>query len=167
MTRIDRAAVVELLEATPRRIASATQSLSDNESSWKPAADSWSVKEVLAHLRCCADVWGESMRKILQQDNPTFRYVSPRGWIRKTNYLELEFKPSFLAFTTQREDLLKTLRALSPNDWSRRANVKAATKVREESVLSYAHRLADHELGHCEQIDRVLRALQMNQKNSS
>jgi hypothetical protein len=34
--------------------------------------------------------------------------------------------------------------------------VKAASKLREETVLSYAQRLANHESGHCEQIDRVL-----------
>lgn len=158
MTHMNRAAVLEMLERTPRRIASATRRLSDSELNWKPAADSWSVNEVLAHLRCCADVWGESIRKILKQDQPTFRYVSPRGWIKKTNYLELEFKASFLAFNAQREELLKTLRALPGEDWSRRASVKAATKIREETVLSYAQRLADHESDHCEQIDRVLRA---------
>jgi hypothetical protein len=130
--------------------------LSGGELNWRPTADSWSVNEILAHLRCCADVWGESIMKILKQDNPTFRYVSPRGWIRKTNYLELEFNASFLAFRTQREDLIKTLRALPREDWSRRANVKAASKLREETVLSYAQRLADHEYGHCEQIDGVL-----------
>jgi hypothetical protein len=164
MTQMNRVAVLEMLETIPRRIASVTRGLSDGEFNWKPAADSWSVNEVLAHLRCCADVWGESIRKILKQDQPTFRYVSPRGWIKKTNYLELDFKASFLAFNTQREELLETLRALPAEDWSRRANVKAATKVREETVLTYARRLANHESGHCEQIDRVLRALSLSER---
>lgn len=159
MPRTNHVAVVELLEATRLRIVTATQKCSESELNWKPAADSWSVNEVLAHLRCCADLWGESIEKILTQDQPTFRYVSPRGWIKKTNYLELEFKTSFRAFDQQREDLLKTLRALPAEAWLRRASVKAATRVREETVLSYAERLAEHELGHCEQIDRVLSAL--------
>ena len=161
---MNRTAVLEMLQTTPRRIASVTRRLSDGELNWKPAADSWSINEVLAHLRCCADVWGESIRKILKQDQPAFRYVSPRGWIKKTNYLELEFKASFLAFNTQRQEMLKTLRALPAEGWSRRANVKAATKVREETVLSYARRLADHEFGHCEQIDRVLHALSLSER---
>jgi hypothetical protein len=37
--------------------------------------------------------------------------------------------------------------------------VKAAAKIREETVLSYAQRLADHEAAHCDQIDRLLNAL--------
>jgi uncharacterized damage-inducible protein DinB len=164
MTQMNRAAALEMLETTPRRIASLTRRLSDGELNWKPAADSWSINEVLAHLRCCADVWGESILKILKLDHPAFRYVSPRGWIKKTNYLELEFKASFLAFNTQRQELLKTLRALPAEDWSRRANVKTATNVREETVLSYAQRLADHEFGHCEQIDRVLHALSLSER---
>jgi hypothetical protein len=135
VTVIDHGGVVELLKTTPQRIASATRGLS-GELNWRPTADSWSVNEILAHLRCCADVWGESIMKILKQDNPTFRYVSPRGWIRKTNYLELEFNASFLAFRTEREDLIKNLRALPREGWSRRANVKAASKLREETVLS-------------------------------
>ena len=147
-----------MLKTTPSRIASASRGLTDQELNWKPGADSWSANQVLAHLRACADVWGGSIMKILKQDNPTFRYVSPRTWIRKTNYLDLDFKPSFLALRNQREDLRKILQALPQEDWLRRANVKAATKLRDETVLSYAQRLAGHEAGHCEQIDRVLHA---------
>ena len=158
MTQVDQGTVINLLKTTPRRIASASRGLCDKELNWKPAADSWSVNEVLAHLRACADVWGESIKKILKQDNPTFRYVSPRTWIKKTNYMDLDFEASFLAFRKQREDLLKILQALPQEDWLRRANVKAATKLRDETVRSYARRLADHEAGHCEQIDRVLHA---------
>ena len=158
MTQVDHGAVIKLLKTTPRRIASAFRGLSNRELNWRPAVGSWSVNEVLAHLRACADVWGESIMKILKQDNPTFRYISPRTWIRQTNYLALDFKASFLAFREQREDLLKILQALPQEDWLRRANVKAATKLRDETVLSYAQRLADHEAGHCEQIDRVLHA---------
>jgi len=162
MTQIDRGAVINLLTSTPHRIASATRGLSDKELSWKPAADSWSVTEILAHLRACADVWGESIAKILKQDNPTFRHVSPRTWIRKTNYMDLDFAASFLAFRKQREKLLTILQLLPQEDWVRRGNVKTATAIREETVLSYAHRLANHENRHCGQIDRVLHALSLN-----
>ena len=157
MTPIDPAAVVALLESTPRRIHSVTLGLSDKDLLWKPCPDSWSVNEVIAHLRACADVWGDSILKILKESNPAFRYVSPRTWIRKTNYLNADFQASFLAFSKQREDLLKILEPLDHIGWLRRATVKAA-KLREETVLSYAQRLAGHEAGHCEQIDRILHA---------
>jgi hypothetical protein len=161
--RLDPAAAITQLEMTPRRIASATKGLSDLDLIWKPSKDSWSVNEVIAHLRACADVWGESIAKILRQDNPTFRYVSPRAWIRETNYLALDFATNFLAFRTQRGDLLKILGTLGQKHWLRRANVKTP-KLRVETVLTYAYRLAIHEADHCEQIDRVLYALRQGDR---
>jgi len=158
MTQIDPSDVVALLESTPRRIHSVTLGLNDKDLTWKPSPDFWSVNEVIAHLRACADVWGNSILKILKEENPTIRYVSPRTWIRKTGYLSSDFPASFLAFRRQREDLLKTLQSLDHKDWLRQATVNA-TKLREETVLSYAQRLAIHEAGHCEQMDRVLNAV--------
>ena len=84
------------------------------------------------------------------------RYVSPRTWIKKTNYADLEFGVSFRAYANQRKDLLKVLRTLSHDDWLRGASVKVAKKRREETVLSYSQRTALHEAGHCEQIERTL-----------
>ncbi len=158
MTLIDPTAVIAMLNSTPRRIASVTLGLSDKDLIWKPSPDSWSVNEVIVHLRACADVWGDSILMILREDTPTFRYVSPRTWIRKTNYPQSDFQASFLAFRRQRDELLKALQPLAHEDWLRRAIVRA-TKPREETVLSYAHRLAGHEAGHCDQINRILHAL--------
>ncbi len=158
MTDIHPGAIVKLLKTTPGHITSAVRGLHDEDLTWKPTAESWSVNQVLAHLRACADVWGDSIMKILTQDNPTFPHISPRTWIRKTNHLDLDFKASVLAFRKQREELLNILQPLPHEAWLRGAKVKAAAKLREETVLSYARRLANHEAGHCEQIDRVVHA---------
>lgn len=158
MLPIDRAIVLKLLVATPRRIAGASKGLNKEQLRRKPAADSWSANEVLAHLRDCADVWGSSIMAMLKQDRPTLRYVSPRTWIKKTNYADLEFGVSFRAYANQRKDLLKVLRTLSHDDWLRSGSVRVAKKRREETVLSYAERMARHEAGHCEQVERILGA---------
>ena len=158
MLPIDHATVLKLLVATPRRIAGASKNMNKDQLRRKPAADSWSANEVLAHLRACADVWGSSIMAMLTQDRPTLRYVSPRTWIKKTNYADLEFGVSFRAYANQRKDLLKVLRTLSHHDWLRGASVKVAKKRREETVLSYAERMARHEAGHCGQVERTLGA---------
>jgi hypothetical protein len=156
MLPIDQATVLRLLTATPRRIAKASYGLNDERLRCKPAPDAWSANEVLAHLRACSDVWGRSIIAILTQNRPTLRYVSPRTWIRKTNYTDLTFDASFQAYVDQRKDLLKVLRALPQKDWLRGASVKAAAKFREETILSYAQRMAQHEAGHCDQVERIL-----------
>ena len=150
--------VVAMLGDGPRRIAAATGGLSPAALAWKPGPDSWSVNEILAHLRACADVWGASIDRILREENPRFDWVSPRSWIRKTGYDSLDFAVSFAAYRTQRGGLVSLLQSLSPADWKRAATVKASTAVRQETVLSYARRLAGHEAGHCGQIERVVDA---------
>ena len=145
--------VLKLLAATPRRIASLSQGIDIGKLQFKPDQDSWSANEILAHLRACADVWGKSIIAIITLDHPTLRHISPRGWIRRTDYLQLEFKSSLATFAQQRHELLSVLKGLATRDWSR----AATTKGREETVLSYASRMAEHENKHCGQIEEVLK----------
>jgi hypothetical protein len=59
---------------------------------------------VLAHFRACADQWGNCMVAMIAEDKPTLPAVNPLTWINKTDYLELEFRPSLRSFATQRAD---------------------------------------------------------------
>jgi hypothetical protein len=147
------------LEDNPRRIAALTASLTPAQLHVAPGLGEWSANDVLAHLRCCADVWGGYIRTILAEDGPTIRAVSPRGWIERTNYRELAFSASLEAFVAQRSELLALLQPLMPSGWSRAATVKRSGKVDTLTVLSYAERLADHERHHFEQFSRIANAV--------
>ena len=65
-----------------------------------PEPGEWSARDVLAHLRACADVWGNYIMVILNEDQPTFKAVNPTTWIKQTNYLEQAFAPSLETFTS-------------------------------------------------------------------
>jgi DinB superfamily len=149
--------VLELLAATPRRIASLSREVEISKLHFRPRPDSWSANDVLAHLRACADVWGKSIMDMITRDRPKLRYISPRSWIRKTDYLELEFQGSLKAFTDQRRELLRELKGLAIKDWLRSATFTGTTKGGEQTVLSYACRIAYHENKHCDQIEAVLK----------
>jgi len=157
VTQIETENVLGSLAATPRRIASLSRGVEISKLHFRPDPDSWSAIDVLVHLRACADVWGKSIVEMITLDHPRLRYISPRGWIRKTGYLELEFRGSLKAFTDQRRELLKTLKGLAIKDWSRSATITAQTKEREETVYNYACRIAEHENKHCDQIEAVLK----------
>jgi hypothetical protein len=144
--------VLTLLRDTPTRIAALTADLSPEALQRRPTPEEWSANEVLAHLRACADVWGNYIRTIIAKDQPTWRAVSPRTWIKQTDYPELEFRPSLRAFTTQRADLLAVLSPLPIDAWERSARVSAVGRVLEPTVQSYAERLVDHEQQHIKQI---------------
>jgi len=147
---------LDLLAATPQKLDAMSKGLVRTRLHFRSDEEPWSANDILAHLRACADVWGKSILAMLAQDHPTLRYVSPRTGIKKTNYLEQEFGVSLVAFTKQRVELLEALNSLGPEDWSRGATFTATTNGREQTVLSYAQRLARHESEHCIQVQNLL-----------
>lgn len=153
--------VLTLLAETPQRIAALTASLAPAQLHTAPNPNEWSANDVLAHLRSCADVWGNCIAEMLAQDRPTIRAVNPRTWIKRTDYPEQEFQPSLHAFTKQRAALLAVLAPLPPEGWSRAAIVTGAGKVLERTVFSYAQRLARHERPHIKQIERIVNTTHM------
>ena len=155
--------VLAMLAATPPRIAALTAGLAPAQLQTAPAPDQWSANEVLAHLRACADMWGNCIVEIVAHDHPTLRAINPRTWIDKTDYREQAFQPSLDAFTKQRADLLAILEPLAPEGWERAATVTGAGKVLERTVLFYAQWLAEHERPHVKQIGRIASTLRAEQ----
>jgi len=148
--------ILSLLAQTPDRISTVSMGYENTQLTFRPDEASWSAIDILAHLRACADVWGKSILAMISNEHPTLRYVSPRTWVRKTNYPTLEFRVSLNGFTRQRNDLLQSLKALAIRDWSRGATFTGTTKGREQTILSYARRMAQHEGEHCEQLENLL-----------
>ncbi|MDE3231393.1 MAG: DinB family protein, partial [Chloroflexota bacterium] len=141
------------------RLAALTTDLTPAQLRTPPGPDEWSVNDILAHLRACADMWGGCMARIIAEDRPTLRAINPQTWITQTNYPSLEFQPSLRAFTAQRADLLAALGALPPQGWARSATVTGAGAVLERTTLFYARWLAGHERTHVKQIARMAAAL--------
>ena len=151
--------ILTLLADHPQRIASVTAGLAPARLRTPPSSGEWSANEVLAHLRSCADVWGNCIAIIVARDMPTIRAVNPRTWIHDTDYLEQEFQLSFQAFAAQRTDLLEFLKSLAPEAWSRAATVTGAGKPLVRTVHSYAQWLATHERPHIKQIERIAKVV--------
>ncbi len=145
-----------LLAQTLVWISAASRECDASQLLFKPDAEAWCANDILAHLRACADVWGGSILKMLAQDHPTLRYVSPRTYIRKKDYPRQEFHASLAAFSKQRNELIRVLNALPIESWSRGATFNGTVSGREATVFSYARRMAEHEIVHCEQIESLL-----------
>ena len=148
--------VLTMLEEQPKTIAALTAGLPRARLQRSPRRGEWSLNDVLAHLRSCGDMWGKYIATIIAEDRPTIRAMNPTTWIKRTNYLDLEFAPSLRAFTRQRAELLALLRSLPKAAWSRSATVTGAGKPRERTVLDYAEWLANHERSHVKHIARVV-----------
>jgi hypothetical protein len=145
-----------LLATAPKRLVELTSELPPERLQAAPGEDEWSAIEVLTHLRSCADVWGGGIARILAEERPTIRAVSPRSWVKQAEYRRQDFRSSLRAFTEQRGDLLAILEPLPPERWACSAIVKRGRAILEWSVFDYAERLANHESIHLEQIERLV-----------
>jgi DinB superfamily len=151
--------ILTLLAKTAPHITELTAHLVPAKLQGGSGADEWSANDVLAHLRSCADVWGNCMMEIVAHKMPTIRAVNPATWIKSTDYPEQKFLSSLGSFSGQRTGLLAFLAPLSPNEWSRTATVTGAGAPLILSLHSYAHRLARHERTHVKQIERMADAV--------
>lgn len=151
--------ILSILRDTPGRISGLTGDLTEARLHAAPEPGEWSVAEIVAHLRSCADVWGEAIEMIAVTDHPTIRAVSPTTWIKATDYRELAFASSLQAFSKQRDQLLALLAQLPDQGWSRSATVLGGGRPLEITVHSYANRLARHERTHWRQVAKTVRAL--------
>ena len=144
-----------ILAQTPQRIAALTADLTPAQLRTPPAPGEWSANDVLAHLRSCADIWGDCIKRLLAEDHPTLRAINPTAWIKQTDYPDLAFRPSQRAFDTQRAELLALLESVAPEAWSRAATVTGAGAPLTKSVRDYVERMARHERAHWRQLAKI------------
>ena len=151
--------LLTLLAITPQRLTALTTNLTPAQLRTNPSPDEWSPTEVLAHLRSCADVWGNCIRAIVAEDKPTIRAINPTTWIKRTDYPQLEFQPSLQAFTNQRAQLLAFLKSLPLESWSRTATLTGAGSPIIRTMESFVSRIVAHERPHIKQIERTVKTL--------
>ena len=145
------------LRLTPQHFKRTASGLTDAQLRRPPEKDSWSVNEVLAHLRGAADVQGGWIARMLEDDTPTIRYASPRTGMRKADYAEQEFQASLRDFARQRAELVKRLSSLALPDWSRGATFTGTTPGWTQTVLQVARGIVAHEQAHFDQIAAAAR----------
>ena len=138
-----------ILPATVPRLRTLTDGLSPDQLRAPPEPDSWSVNDVLAHLRACNDVLGGAARRIIAEDHPSWRATAraPGSGSRATARLGLPRRVRGLR--RGREALLEVLAPLSDEAWQRTASVTVPPgKVYERGVQYHGDWLAEHERGH-------------------
>ena len=149
--------ILDLLPQGPLRVEKATRDAPLSQLYLRTDSEPWSVSDILAHLRACSDVWGTSIFVMINQNNPTQRYVSPRSWMRKPKYANEEFEKALSSFAEERLKLVDLLKDLDEDGWARPGTFTGTShRQRNQTVLSYSERIVNHEQPHLEQIESLL-----------
>jgi hypothetical protein len=149
--------IMAILPATVPQLADLTRDLTIDQLHRPPELGSWSVNDVLAHLRACNDVLGRAARRIDEEDHPAWRAMSPRTWQRRSGYHDWSFPEAFAAFRKERAELLDILGPLDGEAWQRTATVTVPPKaIYERSVQYYGDWLASHERTHARGLPSII-----------
>jgi len=138
-----------VLEQTPIIIEKILWAANDDLMQWKPAAERWSIGEVLAHLADVEVVFRGRVQKMLDQDNPRIEPFEP-----KKSY-EGKARENLKLFCHERDRTLSWLRYVP-------AGMAARTGQHPElGAISVGHSMnswACHDLGHIRQVLELYRA---------
>lgn len=127
--------------------------VSDSEARWKPAADSWSVLEVVCHL---GDEEVEDFRRrldlTLHHPSEAWPAIDPPRWAVERRYNERSLAASLEGFLEERARSVAWLRGLDSPDLSRSHEHPRLGRLSAGDLLTS---WLAHDLIHVRQITRV------------
>jgi len=140
---------LEILAATPRRIARLIKGVSKKRLSWRPPSGAWSVTEILAHLADSELVYGYRIRLILEAGSPPILGIDQDTWARFSDYAKHDPTLSLESLRINRQRLVTLLKSLPRGSWDLHGTHSERGK---ETVRRVAEMLAGHDINHMMQI---------------
>jgi hypothetical protein len=150
----DELPCLDLLEATPAILRGLMSEISEDDARWKPAADRFSIAEVLSHLSHSeGHCYRERVDRFLNEERPEFEPDDAQ--MHLDLYRDADAEEDFGHFEEQRETNIELLRGLPADAGDRKALHRAVGEITLSEML---HEWALHDLGHIRQIAELVRA---------
>ena len=143
-----------VLAATPRQLARLIDGVSSKRLGRRPAADRWSVTEILAHLADAELVYGVRIRFIIAASGLPIQATDQDEWSRVFEYAKQAPELSLEALRVARGQLVRLLKRLPRESWESCYGMHSERG--RETVTRVVELLAGHDLNHMKQIREQL-----------
>jgi hypothetical protein len=143
--------------ATPKKLERLIGSAPTPKLRKRPAADQWSVSEIVAHLADAEIVIGFRMRLILGAPGSPIAAYDQDSWVTSGHYENRDPRKSVEQFRIDREANLALLKSLTPEQWKQYG---MHSERGEETIEHIVRMTAGHDVNHLQQIERILPAKQ-------
>ncbi len=115
---MDAVGLIAQLALSSERIAGLVIDVSAEQARWRPAAEAWSLLEVINHLY---DEERQDFRVrlnlILHDPLAAWPPIDPKGWVTERRYNERDLAQSVQGFLAERAASLAWLRGLTAPNW--------------------------------------------------
>ena len=141
------------MERTVNDYAAVVKNVSDAQLTKRPDPKNWSAKEVVCHVRDIEESFMTRFLSIMAMDDPKFLPVEPDRWAVERQYQRNDVQEALAALRTRREETLRFLRGLKPEQWERGGI--HATRGRM-TIKDFVELMAWHDDNHLDQLKRAL-----------
>jgi hypothetical protein len=142
------------LERTPADLARLLRGHGDPTLSRRPAADAWSAKEIVCHLRDAEEHLGTWIRTVLAMDDPVLvETATADREAAERQYVRQHAGAAWDAFGHRRDETLALLRALDASAWARAGRHARRGRVTVGDLVAL---MAWHDEAHLDQVKRAL-----------
>jgi FMN phosphatase YigB (HAD superfamily) len=150
------AALLPAQRATPAALSTLTRTIPDEAWAYSPAANEWSITEIIAHLR---DVDREvnlpRLLRVVTEENPFLVGVNSDPWAVERGYAKQNGQDALRDFSAARAEILSLLGSLSEAGWQR----SARHAIFGPSLLSdLVEIIFTHDRNHLQQIRENIQA---------
>jgi hypothetical protein len=147
--------VVAILASTPEKLKREIASMSLQEMKTRPAANKWSVQEVLAHLDDIEEIGMRArVAAMIETDNPILPSIDQEKRAEEMKYNRINPLKSLAGLARQRQANVKWLNRLRPAQQKRRGTHQEVGVISVEELVT---EWALHDLGHIKQILEIKR----------
>lgn len=129
--------------------------LTNAQLEWKPAADKWSVKEVVAHLVDSSLVHSIRIRKIVAEASPEFTLYHQDAWVSSSHANQSALQDILHAFDAALAYNALFYERLTPEQWEK----KGLNNGKEISVSDLFQGFIRHVNIHIAQIKRTIQEI--------
>ncbi|HXH40641.1 MAG TPA: DinB family protein [Thermoanaerobaculia bacterium] len=138
--------LVDLLAETPNRVRDLIEGRSEEQLSFKPSPDAFSLRENLLHLRDI-DVEGYEVRvmRIVSESDPFFPDLDGARLARERTYNAQPAAPALESFAASRARSIARLRSMAPTALACTGNLEGNGRVTLQELLE---RWAQHDEEH-------------------
>lgn len=118
--------------------------------------DSWSLKEIAAHMRDCEEQFLNSLELIAYQDAPRIAAFDADALVMERDYRDVDLYEVLERFESLRHQTVSLLWSLEPDDWERSGNHQYLGPV---SIARLTREQNEHDLEHLWEARRLRAAL--------
>ena len=144
-----------LLEKTPILLETLLRDLPEDLLRWKPAAERWSIAEVLGHLADIEMVYADRTRRMVTEEGPRLQKYDPASTVVVGDYVRGLATENLAYFIKTRRSTVVLLRSIPADAGEREATHSELGNFTLHQMLS---EWASHDLGHLRQIAELYRA---------